>query len=250
MRLIIIWTCLIAPPLAVVAGWLLGWPWAVALLLPAGLLWLGATLVPRCAWWGPQMSSFQSRHREVLLTFDDGPCPNDTPKVLDMLDEAGAKAVFFINGRKARMHPLLVREIAQRGHALGCHTMTDPVRWWWAYTPARQRSEITLCLAALDHAVPGCVVTWCRTPAGMRNHWLHGILAEHPLQLMAWSASDGEWRPRDEESTLIALKRDIDKGSIVQLHQGRVAADGSSRLIPVLEELLFWLKAQSYEIGA
>jgi peptidoglycan/xylan/chitin deacetylase (PgdA/CDA1 family) len=250
MRRLIIWSCLISPPLAVAVGWLLGWPCGLALLLPAGLLWLWATLVPRCAWWGPQLSTFQSRHREVLLTFDDGPCPSDTPKVLDMLDAAGAKAVFFINGRKARQHPQLVREIAQRGHALGCHTMTDPRHWWWAYPAARQHSEIKLCLAALHNAVPGCIVTWCRTPAGMRNHSLHAILAEHHLQLMAWSATDGEWRPRNEERTLITLKRAIDKGSIVQLHEDRPGPAGTSQLIPVLEELLFWLKAQSYEIGA
>ena len=250
MRRFIIWTLFISLPLAVMMGWLCGWPYEVALLLPGALLWLWATLVPRCLWWGPQMNGFESRHREVLLTFDDGPCPAGTLKVLDMLDTAGATAVFFINGRRARQHPELVREIAQRGHALGCHTMTDPRRWWWAYSAARQRDEVRLGLAAIEHAVPGAVVTWCRTPAGMKNHWCHAVLAEFKLQLMAWSASDGEWRPRDEESTLVGLKRDIDKGGVVQLHEARFAEDGTSRLLPVLDELLFWLKAQSYQIGA
>jgi len=59
--------------------------------------------------------------RTVALTFDDGPSPEHTPKVLDLLDRAGVKATFFVIGRKAEKHPDLVKEIARRGHALGVH---------------------------------------------------------------------------------------------------------------------------------
>jgi len=57
--------------------------------------------------------------RGVALTFDDGPDPATTPKLLDMLDAAGAKATFFVIGRKADEHPEIVRDIVARGHALG-----------------------------------------------------------------------------------------------------------------------------------
>ena len=57
----------------------------------------------------------------MALTFDDGPSPEHTPRVLDLLDEAGVKATFFVIGRKAAAHPELLRESVARGHALGIH---------------------------------------------------------------------------------------------------------------------------------
>lgn len=61
--------------------------------------------------------------RYVYLTFDDGPIPEITPQVLDILDSAGAKATFFAVGDNARRHPELIEEIRRRGHRIGNHTM-------------------------------------------------------------------------------------------------------------------------------
>src|SRR5271170_7278304 len=60
--------------------------------------------------------------RGVVLTFDDGPDPETTPRVLDALDAEHAKATFFVIARKAEQHPELVREIQRRGHAIGLHS--------------------------------------------------------------------------------------------------------------------------------
>src|SRR5262249_55781480 len=60
--------------------------------------------------------------RGVALTFDDGPDPIWTPRVLEALDAAKAKATFFLIGRKAEAHPELVRAISARGHAIGLHS--------------------------------------------------------------------------------------------------------------------------------
>src|SRR5690242_13750935 len=57
----------------------------------------------------------------VCLTFDDGPDPEATPQILDLLDSAGIKASFFVLGEKAAQYPCLVREIAKRGHEIGSH---------------------------------------------------------------------------------------------------------------------------------
>ena len=57
-----------------------------------------------------------------LLTFDDGPDPDTTPRVLDGLDDAGAKAIFFVIGERAKKHPALLRRIVESGHEIGNHS--------------------------------------------------------------------------------------------------------------------------------
>jgi peptidoglycan/xylan/chitin deacetylase (PgdA/CDA1 family) len=59
--------------------------------------------------------------RDIAITFDDGPDPQNTPRILDILDNAGASATFFVQGKAMEEHPALVREIAARGHQIGNH---------------------------------------------------------------------------------------------------------------------------------
>ncbi len=64
-----------------------------------------------------------TKEKCVYLTFDDGPIPEVTPRVLDVLDRYGVKATFFMVGDNARRHPELVAEVLRRGHIVGNHTM-------------------------------------------------------------------------------------------------------------------------------
>ncbi len=75
-------------------------------------------LFPEAVW------RIKRRGRKVAyLTFDDGPIPEVTPKILDILDRFGVKATFFMVGDNARRHPELVEEVRRRGHSIGNHTM-------------------------------------------------------------------------------------------------------------------------------
>src|SRR5580704_4313056 len=69
----------------------------------------------------PVRTRFATERREVLLTIDDGPDPEDTPRILALLDRFGARAAFFLIGEKAARHPELVAEILRRGHEVGHH---------------------------------------------------------------------------------------------------------------------------------
>lgn len=64
--------------------------------------------------------------KEVVLTFDDGPLPRKTPRILDILDEKGVKATFLMVGQMASAYPSLVRQVAARGHTIGSHTYGHP----------------------------------------------------------------------------------------------------------------------------
>ncbi|MDF3070570.1 MAG: hypothetical protein K0R38_6171 [Polyangiaceae bacterium] len=81
----------------------------------AGVFWPERGMYGRLLWHGPRDGA------EVALTFDDGPCPDTTPRVLSQLAAAGVHATFFLVGKKVERHPALVREIVQAGHQVGLH---------------------------------------------------------------------------------------------------------------------------------
>src|SRR5262245_41267788 len=95
------------PPLGVAVG---------ALTAYVALVVLGVTFA-RFSMFADVVTSGPDDARGVALTFDDGPDPRSTPRILDALDRAGAKATFFVIGRKAEAHPELCRAITERGHA-------------------------------------------------------------------------------------------------------------------------------------
>src|SRR5689334_8490342 len=63
-----------------------------------------------------------SQRNQVALTFDDGPHPDITPRILNILKESGVRATFFVIGQEARKYPEIVRRIVEDGHVVGCHT--------------------------------------------------------------------------------------------------------------------------------
>src|SRR5690606_1209001 len=69
-----------------------------------------------------RVSDIRLAPREVVLTFDDGPMPGKTARILDSLDRYGVKATFLVVGQMARAYPDLVRKVASRGHTIGSHT--------------------------------------------------------------------------------------------------------------------------------
>ncbi len=97
--------------------------WAIVGIALAGnhLVLAGAAILPRSSLLGPNLVRLPHpsvERREVALTFDDGPDAAITPRVLDMLEAAGAKASFFCVGQRAAAHPHLVREIVRGGHSV------------------------------------------------------------------------------------------------------------------------------------
>src|ERR1700720_1215684 len=104
-------------------------PWLIA--GPAGLAAAAAGIAaygaayPRSPLFGRTVCRTNSAHK-LALTFDDGPNPAITPKLLDLLDRYKARATFFVIGRYIRECPELVREIAARGHVVGNHTESHP----------------------------------------------------------------------------------------------------------------------------
>ncbi|MDB6113910.1 MAG: acetyl xylan esterase [Lacunisphaera sp.] len=129
---------------------------------------------------------FATDRREVWLTIDDGPDPEDTPRILKLLAEHGAHATFFVIGEKAARHPALIDAIAGAGHEVGHHTHTHPIGTFWFASPARVSRELDGALAVLREA--GEKPTRFRPPAGVKNLWLEAALRARGLTCIGWSA--------------------------------------------------------------
>ena len=100
------------------------WPWALAAVVANHAILTTAGLLPRSTLLGANLTRLPAAaiaRREVAITIDDGPDPEVTPQVLDLLDAAGAKASFFCIGWRARENPALCREIVARGHRIENH---------------------------------------------------------------------------------------------------------------------------------
>ena len=203
--------------LLVAAGW--RWGWAGVALAGVGIaaLGCGGTLVPGNGWFGPVAR--RVRGKAPLITIDDGPDPDETPALLDLLDAHGRQAVFFVIGEKVRRFPELAREIVRRGHELGNHTMTHPQATMWALGPRRTRREIEECQRAIRE-VAGVEARWFRAPVGHRNFFTHPVTRALGLEVVAWSRRGFDTRPREIRRIVDDLTAGSGEGEILLVHEG------------------------------
>ncbi len=166
--------------------------------------------------------------RGVALTFDDGPDPATTPRVLDALAARDAKATFFLIAKKAEAHPELVRDMKRRGHAIGLHSYAHD-RLFALRSQKRVTRDLARGVAALK-AITGEQPTLFRPPIGHTNPAIARVADALDLQVVGWtlSARDGLGRA-DPDRVVARLRRYMKDGTIVLLHDaaekgGRVPA--------------------------
>ncbi len=216
------------------AWWRFGWPWGLA--WGAGIAAIGCwgTFRPTSPLFGPVAT--RVRGGGVLITLDDGPDPDDTPALLDLLDRHGVRAVFFVIGDKVREFPELAREIVARGHELGNHTMTHPQASMWCAGPWRMRREIAGCQRAIEE-VTGQVPRWFRAPVGHRNFFTHPVAGELELEVVAWSRRAFDTVETDVEKMVRLLSDEAADGDILLLHESTpVAVELLERVLERLSE--------------
>ncbi len=194
--------------------------------------------IPSSAGLGKVFTRFSTPRREVWLTIDDGPNPDSTPQILDLLDRYTARATFFVIGRNVEKFPQLAREIVDRGHSLANHTGTHPGKSFWIAGPRRNRAEIDACARAFNRA-EAAALPFFRPPVGLKNVWMHRALAERGLDCVGWSAR-GFDRIVNLDTAIRRIAEKIKPGAIVLLHDG----DGTS--VRVVEGVLENLQRQSY----
>jgi peptidoglycan/xylan/chitin deacetylase (PgdA/CDA1 family) len=182
---------------------------------------------------GPAITHTNSP-RKLAITFDDGPNPTMTPKVLDILDRHKARATFFVIGHYARQHPDLLRETAARGHAIGNHTDSHPNLFW--NSASQTRDELRRCHDAIADAL-NAPPKFFRPPFGWRNPWLAAAARNLHLQVVTWTLLPGDWRApsadwlvrRLDPISARAKSSSPTGGDILCLHDGGHRAQNTDR---------------------
>jgi peptidoglycan/xylan/chitin deacetylase (PgdA/CDA1 family) len=209
------------------------------------VLFLYATLMPNCQWWGPVMRSFETSEPEVWLTIDDGPSTDHTLTMLDLLDRFDARATFFVIGIRAEKHPHLLTEILSRGHEIANHTHTHPSGMFWASGPARISAEIDRC-AEMLRTGPDRPARSFRAPAGIKNLFVHPELNRRGLALIGWTVRGFDTVRRNPRLVSGTILRAAKPGAILLLHEGQRAAKDPAFNPRCLELTLSGLAERGY----
>jgi peptidoglycan/xylan/chitin deacetylase (PgdA/CDA1 family) len=164
------------------------------------------------------VTSLFGRHDAVALTFDDGPDPEVTPRVLSVLRGHNARATFFVLTDEAARHPELVRRIAEDGHEIGLHfDRHDRIPGLAPLTAWRRMKAARDALAGL--AGP---VTVFRPPYGSQNYLTYAFARLLGLRVVGWSQCASDWIEQSVDDAVEAACHSLTGGDIVLLHDGLV----------------------------
>jgi peptidoglycan/xylan/chitin deacetylase (PgdA/CDA1 family) len=212
-----------------------------ALVLGAGAwigwAWLPHLLTPACAWRGPRGA------RRLALTFDDGPDPVWTPRLLDALGAAGVRGTFFLIGERAARAPELVRRMAAEGHEVGNHSWSH--RSLWLCGPRATEDQIRRAhdrLADLAGAAP----RHFRPPWGMVNAATFPALRRLGERCVFWSIQPEGQRPAPAARQVDYVLGRAHAGAIVDLHDAEGTPAAPVRLMEALPALLDGLRERGY----
>ncbi|NUT33972.1 MAG: polysaccharide deacetylase family protein [Hamadaea sp.] len=158
----------------------------------------------------------------VVLTFDDGPDPEHTPRVLDALERHGATATFFVLMTRVRRHPDLVRDLLDRGHEIGLHGLDHTRLTRLSPTEAGRRTA-----QGRDELQQHIQreVRWFRAPYGalLPGHWR--AVRRTGLTPVNWGPTPADWRELPEEQLAADGMRGCERGSIMLAHDATAGAD-------------------------
>jgi peptidoglycan/xylan/chitin deacetylase (PgdA/CDA1 family) len=173
--------------------------------------------------------------RRVHLSFDDGPDVEWTPRILDVLSQAGVHATFFMIGRSALAAPALVRRVVSEGHAIGNHTFAH--RHPWALSTHAARREVRDGSAAIAD-VTGQSPTLFRPPFGRLRHCMIEEAYATGQAVILWNRSAVDWGPFGTLRGISNRLSDFQSGDIVLMHDGYGKRNKPNLLAQVLPGIL------------
>jgi len=211
------------------------------------ILLAGMMVLPACTkgndsgkliWHGDRSSN------HVYMTFDDGPDPKWTPKVLDILKKHHIKATFFLLGERANRYPEIVRRIQNEGHEIGSHTYTHSD----GYNADDQkiRDELIRTDKTIKK-ITGSPPKYFRPPFGFFNYRYFRIAEDLGYKIILWSFDVGDWNNLSAEELTNKLTSQAMGGSIILLHD---KGENKQALISALRKAIKQLKAKGLEFSS
>jgi peptidoglycan/xylan/chitin deacetylase (PgdA/CDA1 family) len=213
---------------------------AVPLITALGLL-LGTAAPAQANRATPEIIETARGHGNVVgFTFDDGPSPMDTPRLLQVLRKHRVKAVFCLQGNNSAAYPDLVRRIAANGHTLCNHTVQhDDMA---TRTPEEIRADLLATNAAIRRAVPRARIPFYRAPFGS---WGESptVSARLGMQPLGWRLAIEDWAPPGTDELVRRLMEGITPGAVVLMHD---AGGDRSQTVEAVDRVIPMLRAQGY----
>lgn len=186
-------------------------------------------LFPHIAWQLPELHS-----QKIELTFDDGPDPESTPILLDLLARFDIQSTFFVTGSKAEQHPELIRLIVECGHIIGNHGFEHLDGW---------RSSTEEYIQNIQRSQEAFNSTLFRPPYGRitRNQYVY-LRTKTNLSLKMWSLMPGDFDPTVSHTQLYErLIRHTRSRDIIALHDQPRAVEN---LVKILDNYMDWLESK------
>lgn len=178
----------------------------------------------------------------VSFTFDDGPDPQNTPRLLDVLRRKHVRAVFCLWGEHARQYPGLVRRIAAEGHILCNHSLNhDNLS---TMTPEAIRADLLATNAVIREAVPWARIPYFRAPFGAWGA-SPAVAASLGMQPLGWRLAITDWEPPGTDVLVERLLTGITEGAVVLMHDG---GGDRTQTVEAVAEVIPTLRADGWRL--
>jgi peptidoglycan/xylan/chitin deacetylase (PgdA/CDA1 family) len=210
------------------------WPWIAAALTANHLILTAGVFLVRGRLLGPNLNRLPASaiaNGQVCLTFDDGPHPEFTPRVLALLERYHAKASFFCVGERVKAHPEIVRDIARRGHSVENHSYRHSHAFALFSVSLLQREVESA--QAIVAAITGRAPQFFRAPVGFRSPLLPPVLARLGLCYVSWTRRGLDTGKGDPVRVLARLTAELAAGDVLLLHD---SVPGALAILPALLE--------------
>ncbi|TLM83323.1 polysaccharide deacetylase family protein [Pseudarthrobacter sp. NamE2] len=212
---------------------------ALAASVPAGLA--GAPAAQADAATPAIVDSTRHDGKYISLTFDDGPDPVTTPRLLAVLEKHHVKATFCLWGDHVKQHPEIVRQIAAAGHLLCNHTMHHDNMGTWSANAIR--ADLLETSAVIREAVPDAKIDYFRAPYGSWGQTPQ-VAAELGLQPLGWQLTVSDWEPPGTPELVRRIREGITPGGVVLLHDG---GGDRTQTVEAVDQVIPELKSEGWK---
>jgi len=175
----------------------------------------------------------------IALTFDDGPWPQSTAQVLDILKQNNVKATFFVVGQNVKNYPDLLRRVNAEGHAIGNHTWHH---WYHFMNPKVAAYEIDHTTEMI-YQTTGVKTNLFRPPGGMMHNGVAGYARNTKYAIVMWSSDSVDYSLPAVPKLIDNIFRQARPGGIVLMHDG---GGNRSRTVQALPEIINRFRKQGY----
>ena len=187
---------------------------------------------------------YKSNHQEkrkIALTFDDGPHPRNTAKILEILDRYRIKATFFVVGINVKNYPEALSQVVVKGHEIGNHTYSHHL------LKSREKSDIYKEIINTEAEISknrGAYTKLIRPPCGLYDDTLVELAKENGYKIVLWNVDTKDWAHASGESIVSNVTKNVKGGDIILFHD---YISGESNTCKALQLIIPKLIMQGFE---